>query len=119
MATLQLVCPACAEILTGRVEVHLSASTRTAVSREDRESLVVFNRLRPHQRRVLGLFLAGKSNREIAQIVGSTEHNVRVGRCRIYPAIGVKDQVELLLWVIRHPLFRKKIEAALAVPQRS
>ncbi len=53
--------------------------------------------LTPRQHEVLGLLVAGKSNREIAEAMGLSENTVKVHLAAIYRVLGVSSRVEAVL----------------------
>ncbi len=59
-------------------------------------------RLTPRQQEVLALMMQGKSNRDIAQELGLSEHTVKVHLAVIFRALGVSNRVEATLVGLRH-----------------
>lgn len=57
--------------------------------------------LSPRQSEVLGLMAKGKSNREIAQILGLTEGTVKIHATAIFKALGVNSRTQALIAVSR------------------
>lgn len=57
--------------------------------------------LSPRQSEVLGLMAKGKSNREVAQILGLTEGTVKIHATAIYKALGVNSRTQALVAVSR------------------
>lgn len=57
--------------------------------------------LSPRQADVLGLMAKGRSNREIAQVLGLTEGTVKIHATAIYKALGVSSRTQALLAVSR------------------
>lgn len=57
--------------------------------------------LSPRQADVLNLMAKGRSNREIAQILGLTEGTVKIHATAIYKALGVSSRTQALLAVSR------------------
>jgi DNA-binding NarL/FixJ family response regulator len=66
-------------------------------------------RLTPRQQEVLELMTQGKSNRDIAQSMGLSEHTVKAHLAVIFRALGVSNRVEATLVGLRH-LSRKTNE---------
>jgi DNA-binding NarL/FixJ family response regulator len=66
------------------------------------EDLSKLGRLTPRQQEVLELMAQGKSNRDIAQEMGRSEHTVKAHLAVIFRALGVSNRVEATLVGLRH-----------------
>jgi DNA-binding CsgD family transcriptional regulator len=53
----------------------------------------------PRQQEVLALLVQGKSNREIAEVLGLSEHTVKVHNAAIFRVLGVTSRTEALVAV--------------------
>jgi DNA-binding NarL/FixJ family response regulator len=53
--------------------------------------------LTPRQHEVLELLVQGKSNRDIAEVMGLSENTVKVHLAAIFRALGVSSRTEALL----------------------
>jgi DNA-binding NarL/FixJ family response regulator len=73
------------------------------------EEVPTAGRLTPRQQEVLELMAQGKSNRDIAQEMGRSEHTVKAHLAVIFRALGVSNRVEATLVGLRH-LTRKADE---------
>lgn len=60
--------------------------------------------LSPRQSEVLGLMAKGKSNRDIAQLLGLTEGTVKIHVTAIFKALGVNSRTQALVAVQRHKI---------------
>lgn len=58
--------------------------------------------LTPRDIKVLNLLIQDKSNREIANEIGSTESTVKNDMRRVMDKSGMGNRVELALWYVRH-----------------
>ena len=60
-------------------------------------------------KRVAGLTIAGKSSKEIADLTGTTDKNIRMIRSRIYKKFGIKTHRELVMKVMNNDLYQNLI----------
>ena len=60
--------------------------------------------LSPRQIEVLNLIVKGKTNREIAQLLGLTEGTVKIHVTAVFRALGVKSRTQALVAATRHKI---------------
>lgn len=60
--------------------------------------------LSPRQVEVLNLIVKGKTNREIAQLLGLTEGTVKIHVTAVFRALGVKSRTQALVAATRHKI---------------
>ena len=60
--------------------------------------------LSPRQAEVLGLMAKGKSNRDIAQLLGLTEGTVKIHVTAVFKALGVNSRTQALVALQRHKI---------------
>jgi DNA-binding CsgD family transcriptional regulator len=53
------------------------------------------------ERQILDLLLSGRTNREIALRLGTSEHTIKVQLGKLYAKVGVKNRLQLALRVLR------------------
>ena len=75
----------------------------TMVPETTLEDVPTAGRLTPRQQEVLELMAQGKSNRDIAQEMGRSEHTVKAHLAVIFRALGVSNRVEATLVGLGHP----------------
>lgn len=67
------------------------------------ENLYGDNRPTSKERIIIQHVAAGLKNREVAALVGTTEHVVKNYLRVIYDKLGVANRLELALWYVGHP----------------
>lgn len=60
--------------------------------------------LTPRESEVLQLIVSGKSNKDIAVVLGLSVNTIAVHRARIMQALGTENTAELVVYAIRHGL---------------
>jgi DNA-binding NarL/FixJ family response regulator len=61
-------------------------------------------KLTPREREVLQLIVEGKSNKEIAVVLGLSANTVAVHRANIMSELGIHNTAELVVYAIRNGL---------------
>ena len=62
----------------------------------------VRDRLTPKEMKIVGLIVQGYKNKEIAQVLGTTEQVIKNYLRSVYDKTGVSDRLELALFTIHH-----------------
>jgi two-component system response regulator DctR len=77
------------------LEAFEKSQAQTSVTAEQGKVQQLLNTLTEREREVMGLILAGKYNKVIADQLGISMRTVEVHRARIFDKMGVKSAVEL------------------------
>jgi DNA-binding NarL/FixJ family response regulator len=88
--------------LVARGEQFVQEPGPTATRWEDSVGERVRNRLSTRELRVVAALIRGYKNREIAELVGTSEQTVKNALRSIYDKTGVSDRLELALFVLHH-----------------
>jgi DNA-binding NarL/FixJ family response regulator len=68
----------------------------------DRQTEVIFARLTPRDRQILGLLAEGMSDREIAAQLSLSEKTVRNNMTELIDKLGVSSRLQVLILALRH-----------------
>ena len=88
-------------------EMYLSpelAVSRAAAAASSRPAPAVEARLTERERQVLTLVARGRSNREIAEILGLSANTIAVHRANLMKTLAVRKTAALVLYAVRHGL---------------
>lgn len=61
-----------------------------------------YGQLTDREKEMLPLIAGGKTNREIAKVLGLSEHTVHNHRAHLMEKLGMHDRTQLLMYAIRH-----------------
>jgi DNA-binding NarL/FixJ family response regulator len=90
---------------------------RTAPGNSDTDDFVgarVRDRLTPKELKIVALIVQGFKNKEIANLLGTTEQVVKNYLRNVYDKIGVSDRLELALFTIHHRILAEAAAASAA-----
>ncbi len=76
----------------------------------------VRDRLTPKEMKIVGLIVQGYKNKEIAQVLGTTEQVIKNYLRSVYDKTGVSDRLELALFTIHHRVLAEAAAQAGSVP---
>ena len=88
--------------------------TRSAAQNAEGDDFVgarVRDRLTPKELKIVALIVQGFKNKEIANMLGTTEQVVKNYLRKIYDKLGVSDRLELALYCLHHQLHKNAAEA--------
>ena len=74
------------------------------------------DRLTAKETQVAMLVWEGQTNREIANVIGTTEQVIKNYLRNVYDKIGVSDRLELALFTIHHRILAEAAAATTAPP---
>jgi DNA-binding NarL/FixJ family response regulator len=74
----------------------------------------VRDRLTPKELKIVALIVQGFKNKEIANLLGTTEQVVKNYLRNVYDKIGVSDRLELALFTIHHRILAEAAAASAA-----
>lgn len=97
-------------------EVYLQ-DLRSVAQHSDSEDFVgarVRDRLTPKELKIVALIVQGFKNKEIANLLGTTEQVVKNYLRNVYDKIGVSDRLELALFTIHHRILAEAAAASAA-----
>jgi len=97
-------------------EVYLQ-DLRAVAQNSDSEDFVgarVRDRLTPKELKIVALIVQGFKNKEIANLLGTTEQVVKNYLRNVYDKIGVSDRLELALFTIHHRILAEAAAASAA-----
>lgn len=97
--------------LVARGEHFVQKPGPTATRWEDSVGERVRNRLSGRELRVVAALIRGYKNREIAELVGTSEQTVKNALRSIYDKTGVSDRLELALFVLHHRILAQATAA--------
>jgi DNA-binding NarL/FixJ family response regulator len=90
---------------------------RTQTSNPETDDFVgarVRDRLTPKELKIVALIVQGYKNKEIANLLGTTEQVVKNYLRNVYDKIGVSDRLELALFTIHHRILNEAAAASAA-----
>lgn len=90
---------------------------RAAAHNTDSDDFVgarVRDRLTPKELKIVALIVQGYKNKEIANLLGTTEQVVKNYLRNVYDKIGVSDRLELALFTIHHRILAEAAAASAA-----
>jgi DNA-binding NarL/FixJ family response regulator len=94
-----------------------SQDFRTVSQNSDSDDFVgarVRDRLTPKELKIVALIVQGFKNKEIANLLGTTEQVVKNYLRNVYDKIGVSDRLELALFTIHHRILAEAAAASAA-----
>jgi DNA-binding NarL/FixJ family response regulator len=94
-----------------------SQDFRTVAQNADSDDFVgarVRDRLTPKELKIVALIVQGFKNKEIANLLGTTEQVVKNYLRNVYDKIGVSDRLELALFTIHHRILAEAAAASAA-----
>jgi len=94
-----------------------SQDSRTVAQSSDSDDFVgarVRDRLTPKELKIVALIVQGYKNKEIANLLGTTEQVVKNYLRNVYDKIGVSDRLELALFTIHHRILNEAAAASAA-----
>lgn len=97
-------------------EVYMQ-DLRAATQNTDSDDFVgarVRDRLTPKELKIVALIVQGFKNKEIANLLGTTEQVVKNYLRNVYDKIGVSDRLELALFTIHHRILAEAAAASAA-----
>jgi DNA-binding NarL/FixJ family response regulator len=97
-------------------EVHVQ-DVRALASNPDSDDFVgarVRDRLTPKELKIVALIVQGFKNKEIANLLGTTEQVIKNYLRNVYDKIGVSDRLELALFTIHHRILAEAAAASAA-----
>jgi DNA-binding NarL/FixJ family response regulator len=83
---------------------ELSGLAMRRLRREDDANATPLSRLSAREVQVLRLIAVGKSNKEIAAILGLSANTIAVHRTNVMTALGLHKTAELVLFAVKHGL---------------
>jgi DNA-binding NarL/FixJ family response regulator len=98
-----------------RGEKFVHAPTALGMN-EDIVGIRVRNRLSTKEIRIVAAVVRGYRNREVAELVGTSEQVVKNALRGIYDKIGVSDRLELALFVLNHRILAQATASVHLVP---
>lgn len=100
----------------GAVPAESAAPPGRATQARDDEHWTVHveELLTEHQRHVLGLLVAGLSNRQIASRLNRSEHTVRAHLRHIYQRLGTRNRAQAAAWLVMNGLDQAELPALAA-----
>jgi DNA-binding NarL/FixJ family response regulator len=102
------------KVSTGEVYVQ---DLRAVAGNSDSDDFVgarVRDRLTPKELKIVALIVQGFKNKEIANMLGTTEQVVKNYLRNVYDKIGVSDRLELALFTIHHRILNEAAAASAA-----
>jgi DNA-binding NarL/FixJ family response regulator len=72
----------------------------------------IINSLQRSQLAVIGPVADGMKNKAIAEMLGTSEQEIKNKLRRVYDAVGVDSRLQLALFVLDHPMLRQAADEA-------
>jgi DNA-binding NarL/FixJ family response regulator len=101
-------------VSTGEVYLQDIRSVAQSTDSEDFVGARVRDRLTPKELKIVALIVQGFKNKEIANLLGTTEQVVKNYLRNVYDKIGVSDRLELALFTIHHRILAEAAAASAA-----
>jgi len=102
------------KVATGEVYVQDLRSSAGGGETDDFVGARVRDRLTPKELKIVALIVQGFKNKEIANMLGTTEQVVKNYLRNVYDKIGVSDRLELALFTIHHRILAEAAAASAA-----
>jgi len=102
------------KVSTGEVYVQDLRSAAGSTDTDDFVGARVRDRLTPKELKIVALIVQGFKNKEIANLLGTTEQVVKNYLRNVYDKIGVSDRLELALFTIHHRILAEAAAASAA-----
>jgi DNA-binding NarL/FixJ family response regulator len=101
-------------VSSGEVYVQDLRSAANHAETDDFVGARVRDRLTPKELKIVALIVQGFKNKEIANLLGTTEQVVKNYLRNVYDKIGVSDRLELALFTIHHRILNEAAAASAA-----
>ncbi|MGC2209686.1 MAG: response regulator transcription factor [Candidatus Korobacteraceae bacterium] len=102
------------KVSTGEVYVQDLRAAAGSTDSDDFVGARVRDRLTPKELKIVALIVQGYKNKEIANLLGTTEQVVKNYLRNVYDKIGVSDRLELALFTIHHRILAEAAAASAA-----
>jgi DNA-binding NarL/FixJ family response regulator len=102
------------KVSIGEVYVQDLRSIASNADSDDFVGARVRDRLTPKELKIVALIVQGFKNKEIANLLGTTEQVVKNYLRNVYDKIGVSDRLELALFTIHHRILAEAAAASAA-----
>jgi DNA-binding NarL/FixJ family response regulator len=102
------------KVSAGEVYVQDPRAAASSADSDDFVGARVRDRLTPKELKIVALIVQGFKNREIANLLGTTEQVVKNYLRNVYDKIGVSDRLELALFTIHHRILAEAAAASAA-----
>lgn len=102
------------KVSAGESYVQDSRSVPRNAETDDFVGARVRDRLTPKELKIVALIVQGFKNKEIANLLGTTEQVVKNYLRNVYDKIGVSDRLELALFTIHHRILAEAAAASAA-----
>jgi DNA-binding NarL/FixJ family response regulator len=102
------------KVSSGEVYVQDARSAASSADTDDFVGARVRDRLTPKELKIVALIVQGFKNKEIANLLGTTEQVVKNYLRNVYDKIGVSDRLELALFTIHHRILAEAAAASAA-----